>query len=316
MKNTATLFYTGLFFLLTRGAVASPLVDAGLENIVDSELRLHLADNMQERRTTSLNWVDLKGVPYLAPVVAEPIVLEEPALKILLDPGHGGEDLGAIGFGGLREKDVALRLSRMVRQELQTLGRRTNLSMEVRLTREDDTFVPLRERPEIANNWDADLFVSLHLNSSPSPRVRGFEVYFLNPKSSDAEASRVAKAENAVERAPAKADVWSILSDVKTNVHIAESSHFAEAIYTSMSQELLANKHGVRQAPFAVLSGTSMPALLIEVGYLTHAGETENLRRGLYLKRIASAISSGILRFAQGRKKPEGTHEIRRQAAR
>jgi N-acetylmuramoyl-L-alanine amidase len=316
--KTRLAFTAGVvFFFASLPVFAAPVVEPGLELIPEPELRLRLSDPQQARKTTSLNWVDLKAEAPVPPgaALAEP---EEPALKILIDPGHGGEDLGAVGFGGVQEKEIALRLSRLVRQQIQSEARRENVRTEVRLTREEDRFIPLRERPEIANTWDADLFVSIHLNSSPSPKVRGFEVYFLNSRSSDAEASRVAKAENAGHAAPAKTDVWSILNDVQTNQHIAESARFAEAIYGVMAQDLLPNKRGVRQAPFAVLSGTKMPALLIEVGYLTHEGETDNLKRGLYLKRVAGAISSGILRFATGRKKavePESTHAIRRQAA-
>ena len=298
-------------------AMATPVVDAGLEQAPESDLRLRLADEKQERRTTSLNWVDLNAARILAPL-ATPLLPEEEdrSIKILIDPGHGGEDRGAVGHDGLLEKEVALRLARFVRQEIVSQARRLGEGVKVRLTRDDDRFVPLHERPEIANNWEADLFVSIHLNSAPSAKVRGFEVYFLNPKSSDAEASRVARAENGGDRAPAKSAVLSILSDVQTNVHIAESSRFAEEIYAALSQEILPNKRGVRQAPFAVLTGTEMPALLVEVGYLTHPSETLNLKRGVYLKRVASAISSGILRFAQGRKKPQAPHASRRQATR
>lgn len=320
MKTLHTFLATSGFFLSLSLVYGTPSVDAGLDQGPDPELRLRLSDDLQEKRTTSLNWVDLRAARFLSPVVeATPIEPEDTRLKVLIDPGHGGDDLGAVTFGGVKEKDIALRISRMVRQEILSQSRRAGAGVKVRLTRDDDTFIPLKERPEIANNWDADLFVSIHLNSSPSTKVRGFEVYFLNPRGSDAEASRVARVENGGEKTLAKTDIMSIISDAQTSVHIAESSSFAETLYAHLSSEVLPNKRGVRQAPFAVLAGTTMPALLIEVGYLTHQGETENLKRGLYLKRVASAISSGILRFAQSRKKldkPEAPNAIRRQAAR
>lgn len=308
-----------ILFVAAIRALASPLIENGLD-AVGTDLRLRLDDSAQERSTTSINWLDLRsvrpvvGVVEIAEPAAGPVDL---AWKILIDPGHGGEDYGAVTPGRLMEKDVALRISKLVRQELASQARKKGIEVDLRLTREDDTFVPLRDRPDIANQWDADLFVSIHLNSSPVPKVRGFEVYFLSPQGSDADATRVARLENSVERAPASADVRAILSDVQTNMHIAESAGFAETVFSSMSVEFLPNKRGVRQAPFAVLSGTTMPALLIEVAYLTHAGEVENLKRGIYLKRVAGAISSGILKFAQSRKKKPGVpYENRRQAAR
>ncbi len=219
--------------------------------------------------------------------------------KVLVDVGHGGHDFGAPGFHGVMEKELCLRVATHVKARLDRSARLADFPIEVQLTRNADHFVPLRDRAKRANDWGADLFVSIHANSSPAPRARGFEVYFLSNEASDAEASRIARQENAETETPnLSPGVLSILSDLKTNTHILESSRFAESVYASLAALLRPNGKGVRQAPFAVLSGTQMPALLIEIGYLTHAEEAAALARPAYQNRIATGIAEGVLGFA------------------
>lgn len=226
---------------------------------------------------------------------------EKRKLRILIDPGHGGKDDGAQGLFQISEKHVALKLSKMVQRELERYSKLNDFAIQVELTRSDDTFIPLKDRNRIANEWDADLFLSIHLNSSPAHNARGFEVYFMSPNASDAAASKLAKIENQGLSVEQKSPVQSILSDVQLNQHVSESSDFAETMFSSISTRVLSNGRAVRQAPFAVLHGTEMPAVLIEIGYVTHPEDAKNLRQDPYLKRLAGAISSGVVEFAKKR---------------
>ncbi|MFM8315293.1 MAG: N-acetylmuramoyl-L-alanine amidase, partial [Deltaproteobacteria bacterium] len=227
----------------------------------------------------------------------------ESRIKVWLDPGHGGKDFGAQGLNGASEKDICLRVSKLIRREIEKYSKLQGAPIEVRLSRDEDEFISLKERAREANLWGADLFVSIHANSSPVPKARGFEVYFLSPEATDAEASKLARLENQAPPTPISAQVISILSDATTQYHVAESSRLAESMFSSISQKIGSNSRAVRQAPFTVLHGTNMPAVLVEIGYVTHREESLNLTKDSYLKRVASAISDGIVEFATRRRK-------------
>lgn len=286
-----------------------PAVAAALEPSLnvdpEPELRLHIRDPQQELRTTSVNWIDL--------VVSDKKTISNPyasakgadsanplALRIFIDAGHGGNDLGAPGLYGLLEKRLVLRIVHLVKQELTSFSRASEFPVVIKMSRDGDYFVPLEERVRLANEWGADVFLSIHGNSSPVGRVQGFEVYFLNPRATDVEAANLARIENEGENGPVKTEVQTILSDLKLNLHVKQSCDFAEKVYDEMSSRLRPSKRGVRQAPFRVLVGTAMPAVLIEVGYLTNEAEGKKLKNGLYLKRMANAISSGVIGFLMG----------------
>ncbi len=305
MKHTRRLLSFSILFLVARSAAA-------LTDLPGADLRLALGDEVQEKRTTAVNWP-------IRPRVAKPAAIKvasngpvdlptpavEPAVppsgfRVLVDVGHGGHDFGAPGHFGILEKDLCLKIAGQVKARLERLAKLADFPLDVRLSRESDGFIALRERVKTANEWNADLFISIHANSSPVPRARGFEVYFLSNEASDADASRIARLENGdgIIQSLSKG-VMSILSDVKNNTHILESSRFAEAVYSSLAVRLRPNGKGVRQAPFTVLQGTQMPALLIEVGYLTNAEEAATLAKNTYQQRIATGISEGVLEFAQ-----------------
>jgi len=239
------------------------------------------------------------AVPSLAVLLLASIAGGAPTAKrpirIMVDAGHGGRDLGASGHFGTVEKDITLRISELVRRALQRHAALSADALDVRLTRDKDVFLPLRERARAANDWQADLFVSIHANSSDYAKAHGFEVYFLNGGQIDADVKRLVKQEN---DEPLNPGVLSILSDAEVNLHVNESSRFAETVFQAMSLSLRPNGRGVHQAPFTVLSGTRMPALLIEVGYLTNRDEAQKLKKGSYLKRIANAIGGGVIEFA------------------
>jgi N-acetylmuramoyl-L-alanine amidase len=162
-------------------------------------------------------------------------------------------------------------------------------------------FRSLKERVQMANHWGADCFVSVHGNSSTIKKAHGFEIYFLSAEASDEEARRLATVENRETTHPTS-PIESILSDVQATYHVTQSSKFAEILFQTMAKALPKHGRAVRQAPFTVLAGTSMPAVLIEMGYLTNPEEARLLSRPDYLNRLASAISSGILAFAQNEK--------------
>jgi len=240
-----------------------------------------------DKRLSSLNTALPSDVPGKKPI------------RILIDPGHGGFDYGAKSDSGYLEKRVTLRLGQLVKARVKALTAAKKLNVEVRLTRENDTFISLRDRTRVANAWEADMFLSLHANSEPSARARGFEVYFASPEGTDRRANRLALLENG-ERAgialPAS-PVLLMLADSQNSAVQNESSRFAEVMFNSLAAYLESSARAVRQAPFSVLSHSIMPSLLIEVGYLTHPADANRLKNPRYLKKVADAISQGILDY-------------------
>jgi N-acetylmuramoyl-L-alanine amidase len=217
---------------------------------------------------------------------------------IAVDPGHGGVDHGARSAAGLLEKDVALAVSLALADELRARGYR------VVLTRTDDRFLDLTQRTEVANAAKAELFLSIHANSSPSPDAQGPETYFLSLEASDEEARRVALAENDVfEQAAAVDDggdvVGAVLGDLIRTDHLRASSDLAARIQHSLAGLGLAGR-GVKQAPFVVLMGANMPAALIEIGFLTHADEARLLAQRARRRRLARAIAEAVAGYARG----------------
>ena len=213
--------------------------------------------------------------------------------RIVLDPGHGGKDPGAIA-NGIKEKDVVLAIAKSLRPVLAK-----ELGCEVILTRNEDQFLSLEERTAIANTNSADLFISLHVNAHPSDKVRGFETYFLN-LTTNAEAMRVAARENATSTHQ-MSDLQDILSDILKNSKIAESSRLAKQVHDAMMSGLSADnnfgkiKHlGVKQAPFYVLLGAQMPAILIEIAFISNKEDAENLASPEFITALSEQISLGI----------------------
>jgi len=214
------------------------------------------------------------------------------ARKIVIDAGHGGHDPGTLGRGGLQEKDlvldVALRLQRLVREELHA---------EVVMTRSTDVFVPLEERTAIANAQGADLFLSIHANSSHNPSVRGVETYFLN-FAQDPHAEAVAARENAISPATLK-DLQNLVKAIALNSKIDESRDFAASVQESLIQSLRPlsadiSDRGVRTAPFYVLIGANMPSVLAEIAFVSNPQEERLLRTGEHRERIARSLLEGV----------------------
>jgi N-acetylmuramoyl-L-alanine amidase len=227
-------------------------------------------------------------------------------LKVFIDVGHGGKDRGAKGLFGIQESELCLKIGQLVGTELRAKwARESDRPLEIHASREHDDYLSLKERVETANTWGADLFLSIHANSLPVALAHGFEVYFLSPEASDEAAKKLAVSENAGEgQSSVSSQVLSILLDAQTTNHIQESSDFADVIFQALSVKFTPNGRGVRQAPFTVLAGTEMPAVLIEVGYVNHVVDASNLSKQNYLKALAGAISTGIIRFV-GKHKPD-----------
>jgi N-acetylmuramoyl-L-alanine amidase len=218
------------------------------------------------------------------------------ARRIVIDAGHGGHDPGTIGRGGLQEKDivldVALRLERLVRQEL---------GAEVILTRSTDVFIPLEERTAIANQKEADLFVSIHVNASRNASARGIETYVLNfARTPHAEA--VAARENAISTATLK-DLQNLVKAITLNSKVAESRELAASVQESMVSAVR-ERHavpdrGVHSAPFYVLIGANMPAILAEIAFVTHPEDEKKLRSPEYREMIARSLLRGLRRYME-----------------
>ena len=220
----------------------------------------------------------------------------QPTFVAVIDPGHGGEKDGAVSVDGKREKDLTLQIARLLKKRLEKQGAR------VVLTRGGDDSVELARRAAIANAEKADLFVSIHLNSAPGgagSKARGVETYFLSADASDASATAVAARENADRLAGEpeidRADVvGGILSDLEDNANLSESSRLAQAIHGAVVRGTPAPDRGVKQAPFYVLAGARMAAVLVELGFVSHPVEGKDLARPARQEAIASALAAGI----------------------
>lgn len=218
---------------------------------------------------------------------------------VVIDPGHGGHSMGALGFYGVYEKYVTLQVA-------QRLGRflEKRRDIEVVYTRTDDKFVGLKERAEIANQVDAQVFVSIHCNASTSPDVYGIETYYSGIGGEDTHADKVAEMENAGE---ALLDIdedrilKGIVSNLQYNGTLKESAMFAEKIQTSLMKAFPETiSRDVRQARFAVLRYAKMPAVVVEIGFITHEVEGRNILISGYQERIAKTIGEAIIEFLDG----------------
>ena len=219
---------------------------------------------------------------------------------IILDPGHGGKDPGTIGYGGLKEKDVVLDIAKRLKKLL-----RRRLKVKVYMTRESDKFVGLRERSAFANKHGGKLFVSIHANSNPTGTAYGVETYCLGTARTEAD-RLIAEKENAVIRYE---DSWSQYGDLSNENYILlamaqnsfnkESQELAALVQQSIARRLGTKNRGVKQAGFMVLVGTSMPKILVEVGFISNKWEARRLRSRSYRQKVAEVIFEGIKKFKE-----------------
>ncbi len=218
--------------------------------------------------------------------------------RIVIDAGHGGHDTGTIGPTGLMEKDlcldVALRLGKLIEQKLP--------GADVVFTRSDDTFIPLEERTHIANEAKADLFVSIHANSSPDHGARGVETYYLNMKGSP-EAMEVAARENAVSQEGIH-DLEDLVKKIARTEKIDESKELAGDVQDSLARRIQktakpVKNRGVRKAPFVVLIGADMPSILTEISFLSNASDEQLLKKPEHRQHVAEGVYQGVSAYLQ-----------------
>jgi N-acetylmuramoyl-L-alanine amidase len=218
--------------------------------------------------------------------------------RIVIDAGHGGHDTGTIGPTGLMEKDlcldVALRLGKIIQQRLP--------GADVIYTRSDDTFIPLEERTHIANEAKADLFISIHANSSHDHQARGIETYYLNLKGSP-DAMEVASRENATANESVH-DLDDIVKKIARSEKIDESREFASDIQDSLSKRIQkqykpVKDRGVRKAPFVVLIGADMPSILTEISFLSNPADEQLLKKPEHRQRVAEGLYQGVADYLQ-----------------
>jgi N-acetylmuramoyl-L-alanine amidase len=243
---------------------------------------------------------------------AEPPPLAPPSPRsgvrtIVIDPGHGGTETGAVGKSGAVEKDLTLLLAQSLKRRLEQ-----RLPVRVVLTRNEDANLPLQTRTAIANQNKADLFISLHLNSSKGAQPHGAETYFLSLKASDQYAAASAERENqaAAEAAAAGSesaaaggegdplfDLQLILWDLAQSRYLAESQQLAKLIQEELNTTLGLKDRGVKQAPFTVLMGAAMPAVLVELGFLSNPEEDASLQEPTHRAELVEAIVRAVSRF-------------------
>jgi N-acetylmuramoyl-L-alanine amidase len=218
--------------------------------------------------------------------------------KIVIDAGHGGHDTGTIGPNGLEEKDLVLEVGRRLGKLLES-----RLGAEVVYTRKDDTFIPLETRTAIANRERADLFVSIHANSSRDPDARGVETYYLNFTSSP-EALEVAARENAVSEKSIY-ELQDLVKKIALKEKIEESREFAGDVQQSLHSGLAAKSpairdRGVKKAPFIVLIGANMPSILAEISFVSNPTDEHRLETSEYRQRIAESLYRGVAKYVNG----------------
>lgn len=242
-------------------------------------------------------------------IAAQPATGEPPKATaafdtVVLDPGHGGPDTGAASADGLLEKSLTLSLAQKTAALLEKEG------LRVILTRSSDQQVPLIQRTAIANYNRADLLLSIHLNASPVPSARGTETYYMSRQATDSWSTQLAAKENAAgleAEPPAEGGLNLVLWEMAQTSALVESAALAETIQQEFNALLGTNDRGVRQAPFAVLEGAQMPAVLVEVAFLSNPAEAKRLADPSFQDQVASTLVKSILNFKARYERPQVT---------
>jgi N-acetylmuramoyl-L-alanine amidase len=214
--------------------------------------------------------------------------------RIVIDPGHGGHDTGTIGPGGLREKDLVLDVSLRLGALIEA-----RMGSKVVFTRSDDRFIPLEERTALANANQADLFLSIHANSSPEPSASGVETYYLNFTTSR-DALDLAARENADSTMTIN-ELQGVLQKIALKDKVDESREFAQRIQAALSASSKAARNrdrGIRRAPFVVLIGATMPSVLAEIGFVSNVQDEKLMKRPETRQKIAESLYKGLSQYA------------------
>jgi N-acetylmuramoyl-L-alanine amidase len=217
--------------------------------------------------------------------------------RVVLDAGHGGTDQGTLGHRGLMEKDlvldVTMRLGKLIEDRM---------GSEVIYTRTDDTYIPLHARTDLANQKKADLFLSIHANSSPYPKIGGVETYYLNltrsPEALDVAARENASSEKSI------FELKDLIQSITLHDKVEESKEFAGRVQTALQSfetrtTGAAKNRGIKKAPFVVLIGASMPSILAEIGFLSNSREEALLKKPEHRQKLAEALYQGVSQYAR-----------------
>jgi N-acetylmuramoyl-L-alanine amidase len=229
--------------------------------------------------------VEKKSKPARKPVISK-------IRRVVVDPGHGGHDPGAVGPNGIQEKDVVLAIGLRLREMF-----KEELGLDVVMTRSTDVFIPLEERTAIANKVNADLFLSVHANAAPNRLAAGIETYYLNLAKTDKVAQLAAK-ENGTSLEKVSV-LQAILFDLMANYKLNDSAHLADEVQRSLFKKIRASYSdvknlGVKQGPFYVLVGATMPSILVETAFLSNATEESRLKDPVYLEMTSEGILEGV----------------------
>jgi N-acetylmuramoyl-L-alanine amidase len=236
--------------------------------------------------------------PTISDAAVSPTAKQSDAVKtIVIDPGHGGKDPGTIGRRGTTEKDITLKVAQLLRDRLSKLP-----NIRVIMTRERDTFIELEDRAKFANGQEADLFVSIHVNSHPHKGVRGLEIYHFG-EAKDQRALEVAARENGTPLNSTGVGWEYLVADLLTSKKIENSLELAwtakQAMVTGLNGHYSTIDHGVKTAPFYVLRFTTMPGILAEIAFMSNPAEEEQMRSPAFLAHIAESIADGVRAYLQ-----------------
>ncbi|MBU4376931.1 MAG: N-acetylmuramoyl-L-alanine amidase [Candidatus Omnitrophica bacterium] len=232
----------------------------------------------------------------VAPDIQKPSGKKFKVTKIVLDPGHGGKDPGAISRSGIREKDIVLDAARRLKKALEKEG------VDVIMTRSSDIFVPLEMRARIANRANADFFISIHANASRSRWIKGFEVYYLSEATDDNARAMAVSENSALDYEESSLDrhsknVDAIVWDLQLTEHREVSIELAGFICQEVTRILRRSNSSIKSARFYVLKGAEMPSVLVELSYLSNRTEERKLKDSSYRQKLAEGIAAGIVRY-------------------
>jgi N-acetylmuramoyl-L-alanine amidase len=279
---------------MSRGALSARGM-VGSEIVVIDQQKIFLSEPLKRQRGKIQVPADFYRKVILNLLGSEGTVSLRPC-RIILDPGHGGKDPGAIGSAGTYEKDIVLDIAKRLKTILE------GYQYDVKMTRADDTFIPLEQRTEIASQFVADLFISIHANASTTNRASGLEVYALKQldRQEQKDPQRIKNLDILFRKlAMQRQDksVENIVTDMLYSYKSSESFALAQAISEEVEQDTRARNRGVYKAGFFVLRNTLMPAVLVEVGFLSNAREERQLNSNQYRQKIAEGIARSLREY-------------------
>lgn len=275
---------------------------ANLINRHTSQSLIWNSTRNQLQLATPAAWAQDDAEDPLGSFIQEIPDVKDEQLLVVIDPGHGGRDPGAIGHQGTHEKDVVLDISLRIRDYFKA----NHPKLKVRLTRTTDKFIPLSQRTQIANDLDGDVFLSIHANSNRSSQARGFDVYTLSGEATSPTGEDLAEIENSALRYEGfdeneLDDVSWILYQLENSVHVRESREIAKFIMDAAEDKLPIPTRRARQAPFWVLKDARMPAMLVETGFLSNPDEEQTLQLVSYQNSVAEVLGQALETYRKNR---------------